>query len=285
MRHIFNVFAVCFFILHPAFAVFSSAEVHRHPSRIVSINLCADELLLRVADPVQIVAVTSFPRSPEAEKILGRNSDIRTIRGRAEEVLSLKPDLVLVGPFTQRETVSMIKQAGIFVFSVGVPRNFEEIYQNITALARAVGRENEGRAIIAKMKTELASLGGGVGRDTDSGKRALFFQSEGISPGKNTFEHAIFSAAGLVDLGERMGIEEYGRVSLETLVREKPDMLVLMSDQKNQPSVRGEILNHPAIREAIPGVETVVLPSCLLNCGSPSSIEAVKILKKSAKSQ
>lgn len=99
-------------------------------------------------------------------------------------------------------------------------------------------------------------------------------------PGSETFENAIMEAAGLENLAATLGIKDYGSLSLEKLIEMKPDILIFASDQKKQPTVRGEVLAHPAIRKSLSHVKTVTLPSATLSCGSPASVEAVRILVK-----
>ena len=88
------------------------------------------------------------------------------------------------------------------------------------------------------------------------------------------------TAAGLVNVAAEIGIRDYGKLDLEKLIELKPDVLIFTSDQKSGRTIRGEVLSHPAIKKALPHAKTVTVPSSLLNCGSPASVEAVRILVK-----
>ncbi|MFA6600850.1 MAG: ABC transporter substrate-binding protein [Candidatus Omnitrophota bacterium] len=246
------------------------------PERIVSINLCADELLLRLADPSQIAGVTAYPKTADAEAVLAKAPGIRKIRGSTEEVLALKPDLVLAGRFTHQGTVRFLERMGIPVLAVPVPRSFEEIYQNLKLVAAAAGYPSRGEETIGQMRSALAGAGWGAGNPP----KVLFLQSEGYVPGRETFEDDILRIAGAVNLADSMGIREYGRMSLEAILFGKPDLLIFTEDQKDRASVRGSILSHPAIRKGTFSAKTVVLPACLLHCGSPSSVAAVRLLRE-----
>ncbi|MFJ5370292.1 hypothetical protein ACIPIA_13815, partial [Bosea sp. CER48] len=67
------------------------------PARIVSLNMCTDELVLRLAAPERIASVTWLSRDPrnanmgEAARAVGIN------HGLVEEVLAARPDLVVAG--------------------------------------------------------------------------------------------------------------------------------------------------------------------------------------------
>ncbi len=273
------------------------------PQRIVSINLCTDELLLQLVTPERVAALTKFSADPEVSTVASQARDIQKIQGGIEDVQACGPDLLVGGKFSHKETLRFFESSGIPVLTFGLPKNFEDIYADIRKLATAVGETARGDQIIQRMRSDLAALKPEArhsvvilrpeaeeskdeilrpGMAQNDGKkilkRAFFFQSGGLVPGSGTFENAIMEAAGLENLSATMGIRDYGSLSLEKLIEMKPEVLIFSSDQKEKPTIRGEVLSHPAIRKALPHVKTVILPSAILNCGSPASVEAVRIL-------
>lgn len=246
------------------------------PQKIVSINLCSDELLLRLVPPERVAALTKFSADREVSTIASQAKDIKKIQGGIEDVQACGPDLLVGGKFSHKETLRFFSRSGIPVLTLGVPKNFEDIYTDIRKLAAAVGESLKGEAMIQDMRSELATVNPGSGSE----RTALFFQSGGLVPGSGTFEDAIMEAAGLENLATTAGIRDYGSLSLEKLIAMNPDVLIFSSEQKEKPTVRGEVLSHPAIRKALPHVKIVTLPSSILKCGSPASVEAVRILVK-----
>ena len=270
-------FALCSFFMEQMPAVIAAQEGDaKKPEHIVSINLCTDELLFQLVGPERVTALTKFSADPEVSTIASRVKDIKKIQGGIEDVQACRPDLLVGGKFSHKETLRFFGRSGIPVLTFGIPKNFEDIYADIHKLAEAVGETARGDQIIQAMQSDLAAFKPGPGSE----KRAFFFQSGGFVPGSGTFENAIMEAAGLENLAATIGIRDYGSLSLEKLIEMKPDVLIFSSDQKQKPTVRGEVLNHPAIRKALPRVKTVTLPSAILNCGSPASVEAVRILVK-----
>lgn len=253
------------------------------PKRIVSINLCTDEILLRLVEPERVAALTKFSADAEVSTVAVQAQHIKKIQAGIESVQACGPDLLVGGKFSNKETLRFFSLSGIPVLTFGLPKNFEDIYGDIRTLAQAVGEPEKGEALIRGMQEELAELKGVRPHFPETGSdplRAFFFQSGGFVPGAGTFENAIMEAAGLENLAAVLGIQDYGSLSLEKLIEMKPEVLIFASDQKKRPTVRGEVLTHPAIRKALPGVKIVTLPSALLNCGSPASVEAVRILVK-----
>ncbi len=245
------------------------------PQRIVSINLCTDELLLRLVGPGRVAALTKFSADPEVSTVASQAKDLKRIQGGIEDVQACGPDLVLSGRFSNRETVRFFERTKVPVLVFGVPKGFEDIYAAIRRLAQAVDEREKGEAIVLAMREELAVL-----KKTGRPRRAVFFQSDRYVPGLGTFENAVMEAAGLRNIAAERGIKDYGRMGLEELIQARPDVIIFSSEQTKFPTVRGEVLSHPAIKKALPGVKTVTLPTLYLNCGSPVSVEAVRILVK-----
>lgn len=264
------------------------------PQRIVSINLCTDELLLRLVEPGRVAALTRFSDNADVSTVWEVAQGIKKTEPDIESILACGPDLLLGGRFSNREALHFFQYSDTPVLVFDVPKSFEDIYRDIRTLAEAVGEPEKGETIIRQMQTGLAELKAEAGESRkkillsgatqDDGKgnkrRAIFFQSGGFVPGSETFENAIMEAAGLENLAATLGIKDYGSLSLEKLIEMKPDILIFASDQKKQPTVRGEVLAHPAIRKSLSHVKTVTLPSATLSCGSPASVEAVRILVK-----
>ncbi len=244
------------------------------PSKIVSINLCTDELLLQLVEPERVAAVSPYADNPKISTVADKAKNIRKIQGSVEGVLSCQPDLLLGGTFSPRETLHFFQYSDIPVLIFGIPKGFSDIYADIRKLARATGNADQGERMIEKMKGQLDSC---VSKALQK-KRAVFFQSGNYVPGAETFENAIMEAAGLENVAATLGIHGYGTLSLEKLSELKPEILIFSNDQTQAPTVRGEVLSHPIIRKAMPNVKAVTLPAALLNCGSPASVRAVELL-------
>src|SRR4051794_5994745 len=88
--------------------------------RIVSMNVCTDELLRSVADPEQIVGLSRLSRNQPSE---GQARHFSVLSGGAEDVLALKPDIVLASTFDKRATRELLKQHGVHVVEFPLPRN------------------------------------------------------------------------------------------------------------------------------------------------------------------
>ncbi|MEO1895141.1 MAG: hypothetical protein ABGX32_02600, partial [Methylococcales bacterium] len=85
--------------------ILSSHSTLANPQRIVSINLCTDQLLMLLAKRENIESVSYFAANPDASAMFEEAAGIRKNQGQAEEILQMKPDLILAGTFTARPAV------------------------------------------------------------------------------------------------------------------------------------------------------------------------------------
>src|SRR5687768_5013072 len=108
------------------------------PARIVSLNLCIDDLVLRLAKPERIVSVTWLSHDARNSNIPELARRFAKNHGLAEEIVPLDPDLVIAGAFSARIAVALLKRTRIPLAELGIPRSFAEIRQQIADVARLV---------------------------------------------------------------------------------------------------------------------------------------------------
>ena len=101
------------------------------PARVVSINLCTDQLLLQLVDRDRIASVTYLATDHAISYYADRAIGIRKNHGLAEEILPLKPDLILAGSFNSRPTTSLLKKLGYQVVEFEMADGFETVRQNL----------------------------------------------------------------------------------------------------------------------------------------------------------
>ena len=77
------------------------------PQRIVSVNLCTDQILVEFAPRARIAAVTNLATDPLSTPVPEGRAGCRSRRRKRRVCSRLHPDLVLVTPFTSPATVSV----------------------------------------------------------------------------------------------------------------------------------------------------------------------------------
>lgn len=254
-------------------AVLAAAPAHAKPQRIASIYLCSDQLLLRLAERARIVSLNRFAADPSFSNEVGAAKGISLNRGLAEEILPLKPDLVIAGTYTAPATKAMLRRLGIRVLELPVETSFDDIRGNIRRVARALGEDTRGERLIAGLDRDLAAVAP-AGDDRPS---LMLYRFSGYSQGRRTLSHAIFERAGFANYAATR-VDGVGRLSLEHIATDPPDALLLSDSGADRNSLSAETLAHPVLRTLRATVPTLTLPDRLWICGLADSVDAVRRL-------
>ncbi len=255
----------------------SSQQVQRgaagRPKRIVSLNACTDQLLLALAAPAQIAALTRYAVSPAMSVYRDRARKHRLIGGSAEEVLVLKPDLVLAGTYTRRATRRRLAQFGIRVETFPPARDLDDVRALIARAGDLVGHPRRGAQLTAQIDAALATA-----QAVGKGITALNLQRRGFVAGAGTLLDDLLRRIGVVNGAAELGIKRVGRTTLEHIIALRPDVLIV-SDGVGQPDDQGAaLLMHPVLRRVVPQRRWLTLPGRTVICGGPQNVEALKVL-------
>jgi iron complex transport system substrate-binding protein len=234
------------------------------PRRIVSVNLCADQLVLELADRGQIAGLTRNAADPDMSAAAARARGLPLLGISGEEVLAIDPDLVVGTPGA---AMGVLKGRGFRIVDVPSANSFDEIVATIRLTAAAVGHPERGEALIARMRRDLAHVAP-VGR----GKVAAYYQRRGYLTGAGTLVDDLMKRLGLVNLASRLGKSPLSQVSLEEIVAARPDYLIVEADTDRVTDQGTEMLHHPALR----GIPRIRISQAWTVCGSPAYVEAAR---------
>lgn len=243
---------------------------HAQPQRIVSLNSCTDQLLLTLAPRERIAALTFQATQPQASTLWQAAQGIRQVRGSAEEILALQPDLVLAGTFTTRHTVKLLRRFGVPVVSLPPAQNFADVREQLQRVAHLIGEEQRGAMALAAFDQQLVQLAQTVPRS------GAFYHQSGYSHGSGTLADAIMQASRMDNAAVAAGVYGSGYLPLERLLIEQPDWLITSDYKRDVPTLGSRILNHPALR-GLPGGE-LVMPGRLMTCGGIWNLDAAQLL-------
>ncbi len=235
------------------------------PQRVMSINLCADALVLSLVPPQRIASVTYLSRSSSNayEARLARRLPVN--HGAAEEVLAQRPDLVIASVYGDPATRALLKRTGVRVLDLPPTNSFDDIRAVTRQVGRAVGEEARAEAMIARMDATLAELA----RTAPARRiRVAGWDGGGSVPGKGGLFDAILTAAGGENVAATMHGDRAATFDLEQLLAARPDMLAQGDAGVGAPSLRGAANGHPVLRRLYDG-RRIVYPELLYSCGVP----------------
>jgi iron complex transport system substrate-binding protein len=243
------------------------------PRRIVSLNKCTDQLLLALVERERIASVSpigSDELSFSAKELRGLPAN----SGRGESVLLTNADLVLTGPFESHARRDMLRRQGFEVLVLGLWTSLAEGREQIRVLAQRLGAEAKGAALIAAIDAALArSRGAAPARRT-----VLVLQRRGYTPGETSILDELLRHVGLVPATRQLGLARGGTVSLERLVADPPDYLLMAESDRGAIDQGSALLWHPALGATIPPERRLYLPDRLTICGGPATPQAIDAL-------
>ena len=199
------------FILYSLSAVLAlgvlRAQVPPVTIRVVSQTVGSDELLLSLADPAQVAALSELADNPNYSAVAAQAAAFPRIpaNGDAESILRYRPTLVLCADYSRTELVTQLKRAGIPVLVFDRYATLDDAFANLRRLARELGPAaesraealiSEGQARVQGLKTALAGV---------TPKRVIAPSTYGVMAGDGTTFQDLCDYAGAINLGATLG--------------------------------------------------------------------------------
>jgi iron complex transport system substrate-binding protein len=243
--------------------------------RIASMNLCTDQLLLPLADPAQILGLSRFSRDAWQSFAAADARRYRSLSGGAEDVLVLKPDVVVASSFDKRSTRELLKAQGLRLAEFSVPRNLDEVKGQIRQMGDIAGHPDRAADEIARLDAAMARARQAV---VERHISVLPLSRRGWVSGRDSLVSSLLAETGLFNAAEGLGIASGGFASLEAIVQARPDFL-LVSEQGDTAQDEGRaFLLHPALERFYPPSKRIVIPERLTVCGGVMLAEALDVL-------
>lgn len=240
--------------------------------RIASINVCTDQLVMALADPAQIAGLSPYARDPESSWLAERAKAFRRLSGEAEDVLMLRPDVVVAAPFTRRATRAMLKRQTVRVVEFPVAQSLDDVRNNLRLMGEVAGHPERASAEIARFDAALQRARAAAARQP---LRVLAVSRRGWITGQHSLLGALLAAVGLDNVADQLGVAAGGYQPLEAIIRLKPDVIVV-SDEGRAAEDQGQaFVLHPALERLYPPDKRIVIPDRLTVCDGPSLTEAL----------
>ncbi len=253
-----------------------AAPLHVHadtapPERVVSMNLCTDQLAMLLGQPGQIAAISRIARDPVSSAYWREAEAYPVHSGSAEAIHAAAPDLVLAGAHDRAETLDLLRRLGHRIEVFPPAESFDEMRAQIRRMGALLGSEAAADAMIEAFDAGLATDG-----PEGPSPRAALYYANGYTSGAGTLADDVLDAAGISNIAADLGRQGLTRLDLELLLLAEPDLLVTGQDY-GSPALAQGILRHPALRAS--GARLVRIPDSLWTCGTPRVLDAVRQLR------
>ena len=246
------------------------------PTRIVSLSVGTDEIIMDLVDPKRIQAVTYLADDPDISNITEKAKQIpHRFSGKSNEGLfECNPDLVLIADYASPESYQTLREVGINTYVYKTPSNLQEIKDCIREIALVVGEQEQGEKLVQAMETRMSGIQSQLGNiPQESRKSVLHVGATGayFAPG-GTFRDVCHQAL-VKDATESLNYTQTCLLSQEVIVALNPDSFVIADwnyDGKNPPeALRDELLNNQSYSTTKAGKNgsVITIPaSHLLSC-------------------
>ena len=247
--------------------------------RLVSMNVCTDQLLLTLADPEQILGLSRFSRDGWQSKA-GDLSRYPVLSGGAEDVLLIRPDIVVASAFDKRSTRELLKAKGLRLVELSVPRTLDEARQQIREVGNIVGHPDRAAAEIVRLDAALARARRAV---LERHYRVLSLSRRGWVAGSDSFVGSLLGETGLRSAAGDLGFAFGGFASLEAIVNLRPDFIVVSQAGDTARDDGQAFLLHPALQRFYPPEKRIVIPERMTECGGVLLADALDALTAEVK--
>ncbi len=253
-------------------AVCGASLADAAPRRIVSLDYCADQFVLGLADRAQIAAVSIGARRDDSY-FRDRAAGLPRVRGGLEDVLAQRPDLIVRNWGGGAGARAAYARLGVPVLQVGSSTDFGAARGDMLNAARAFGQEERGAALARDLDARLSRLSE---RHSARPPRVLYLTAGGAAAGSGVLMDALIRAAGGVNARADAG---WSVLPLESLLARPPEIVALGFFDTGQTQQNAwTYARHPALRRVLAQARTVSLPAGAISCEGWFAIDAAERL-------
>ncbi len=225
------------------------------PKRIVSYSISTDEILMALVKPERIAALSRLVDDPGVSSIVEEAKQIPArVQGNSmENVLTFKPDLVIIPDFHPPEMLQSARELGLKVYIYKTPSDIKGVKRSIRQIAALTGEKEKGEAVIAKMEARIQQVQQRLANiPASQRKRVIQLRSEGAFYAPDNSFGDVCRHAGVSDATLELKYPSAMEITQEKVVELNPDIIFVPDwdyDGKHNPDgERRKILNNPSYR-------------------------------------
>lgn len=245
--------------LNPSSAEPASSTANAKPAtvpakRIVSTVLAVDEILSALDLGNRLLAVSHFIDNPDISNCTGLfPSSVIRHHQTAEEILSLKPDLVFVSAYGSPQIKSLLRQSGTKLVSLDTYFSFEDLEKMIFQIGEATGSSDRALLLVNQLRGRIADVKSRV--QGTAKPKVLFYSRGGFTAGNGTLIDQMITFARGINSATIAGIRGNNEISVELAVSLKPDVIILPAWRQNSGGISfSDLLDDPRWRD-VPAIK------------------------------
>ncbi len=246
---------------------------------VVSLDLCADQAVLSLVKRSHIAAI-----SPEADSdpafAKPAAGNFPRVRPTIEDVLALKPAIVVRSYGGGADMDRQLRVAGVQVVQLGYAQSLSDVAPNLrkaaSELSAVLPKPDHGENLARAFETQLAAL-----PTYDSAPRMLYLTPGNVTAGSDSFVGQMILSAGFRPYSDRTG---WPSLPLEEMQVDPPAFVArgFFDSNKHQQDA-WSLARHPALAKSLKGSISIDLAGGWLACGNHLSMNAISAMAKARK--
>jgi len=201
----------------------SAAAVAR-PHRIVSVTITGDVLLQALVDSSRVLAVSALADDSGIHEAAGLFPGKPRVGADLERIVSMRPDLVLLGSFHDPAFVEGIRRSGLPLEILENPNSLARIRDFLRNASARLGEPARGDSLVRWMDSILDGVRIRAARCPDH-PRVLYW-SEGYTAGDSSTIGDLLALVGVRNAASGLGIHGSQPISVEDVLELSPDWLL-----------------------------------------------------------
>jgi len=212
------------------------------PERIISIAPSVTPILFEIGVGDKVVGLTEYDDSPYDFSAWFAEGNMTCVGGfstpNLETIISLHPDVIFTTDINSAMLPNM-RNLGLNVIVVG-PQSIDEIYQTIKLIGKATGAENNANALVNKLTNQINNVVATINNADITQKPTVYCEiwsstAGFMTVGSKSWINDVIDKAGGINLFSHSA-EEYPTTSLEVIITNNPDIILLPTDMGGAPS-------------------------------------------------
>ena len=198
---------------------------------IISLAPSNTEILYAIGAGPQLIGRDKNSDYPEeAKKVTDIGGSDAYNKVNTEQLLALKPDLILAADLTPQEQIKAMEDVGLTVFMLPNPTDLAGMYENLRTAAKLTGHVAETDVLVTSLQTRVKAVKDKLAAVPE--KPTVFYEIDGTdanapwTSGPGSFIDTMIGLAGGRNIGAALK-DQWAQISLEELVKQDPETIVL----------------------------------------------------------
>jgi iron complex transport system substrate-binding protein len=214
-----------------------TATLTQAPERIVSTSAANTEILFDLGLGSKIVGVDEYSDYPAEAKNITHVSGFAEVS--YEKITAANPDVIFAEDIIGEEAVTKLRDMGFQVIEVK-NSNLTMIRKSIELFGKATNTSDKATTLVDSIDAEIANVSAKTAGLNESQKPKVLlvtglFPDETIYPfGNGTYGDELLTLAGARNAAGNITL--YGVMSHEVILKEDPDMIIVLVDDISRPS-------------------------------------------------